>query len=222
MGEKMKGWEIAIVLIAAFVIGYYISFLLAVIILVVYFIYKTKKITKDRTTFQQAWKNKNIEYFKSFGSTQEEREKNIKKIFDNNQATIKSSFLYSYKYGSVDYDICLTQSRNLSIMDPKEKEFLKVSFLLYNNNSITPENFNYYLYAFVNGNGKAALDNFGLQRYYPAIARVENNNTADKYMFENCFKDNQTVISFSQNLNDASVDSAITRLMTLMQNIKES
>jgi len=222
MGEKLTGFELLLVLGAAFLIGFYSHLpLLGVAAVVGYFIYRFSKSNGNRTAFQKNYKKKNVDAFNALGSTKEEREKNIKKMFEENQATIKSSFLYSYKYLTVDHDIWFTQSRNLSIMEPREREFLKATFVLYNNNLITSENFSYYLYAFVNGNGKAAIDEIGWKHYYQLFAKAENNHAAITYMNQNCFNDNQTAIKFSQNVNDTSVDSAITKLMTKMQNIKE-
>ncbi len=217
MVEKMKE---LLILVASLIIGYYISFWITIIALVGYSIYRLSKNQKDRALFQQTYKQENIKYFNSIGSTKEERERNIKNMFDSKQATIRSSFLYQYKYGTVDYDIWFTQSRNLSIMESKERTFLRATFLLYNSNLITPENFSYYLYAFVNGNGKAAIDNIGYKSYCKAISRVEDNNTAIAYMNQNCFNDNQTIIRFSQNVMDAAVDSAITNFMKILQKLK--
>lgn len=196
MGEKMKGWEVLLILVAGFIIWKSIHPSVAVIAVIGYFIYRLSTNQKVRENFQKTYKKKNIDYFNSLGSTKEEREKKIKNMFDSNQDTIKSSYIYQYKYLTVDHDIWFTQSRNLSIMESKEREYLKATFLLYNNNLITSENFNYYLYAFVNGNGKAAIDDIGWKQYYQTVAKAANNQAAIAYMNQNCFNDNQTALTF--------------------------
>lgn len=222
MGEKMKGGEVLLVLAGAFAVGYFISYWLSIPAVIVYFYFRLKKNKEDRSVYQNSLRKRNIDYFNSFGSTKEEREKNIKEIFESKQSTIKSHLFYDYKYKSVDHDIWIDQTRNLSIMEPKEREFLRATFLLFNENLISAEAFGYYLFAFVNGNGKASLDNRGWKHYYQTIAKAEDNNEAITYMNENCFKDNDTIVRFAQSTLGASVDSAITNLMKILQKLKSS
>lgn len=64
--------------------------------------------------------------------------------------------------GSIEDTLIVnTISRSLVSMDNREREFLRTAFLLFNRSILSKEQYKYYLFSFVNGNGKASVETFG-------------------------------------------------------------
>ena len=161
---------------------------------------KNSKAAKASAILKAQEPQKN--FWKQLGSSVEEREKNIKQIFYSKDASINYGDSYHFKgwngQAHVNSSLTFCISRNLAAMEPREREFLKIALLLYNTGKVNDFGFNYYLFAFLNGNGKAYIENYSY-----------------KNIFEN-FSDAPGMVKFYQDKWDASVDSAINSLLQLM------
>jgi type IV secretion system protein VirD4 len=150
-----------------------------------------------------------IELWKKLGATPEERDKNIKKLFDSNNGTIFFGTRWDFKAVGADgskgnYFMQFRISRNLATMEKREREFLRTTFLLYNNGKLDENQWRYYRFAFINGNGKASIDdyNYLVPRDYG-------------------IKDAITMVKYYQDSDDSSVDSAINNLLRIIDNLEE-
>ncbi len=148
-----------------------------------------------------------FENFKALGSTIQEREKNINRLFDEKKQSMHFQWhwVHSEKYKNDEGhwrtdDSCyktISLSRNLASMDAKEREFLRIVFHLFNEGKITESNYCYFLLAFVYGNGKAAI--------------IHHKNYG--YSEHSGVKDGPTTVRYIVDHWDASVDSAVNHML---------
>ncbi len=151
--------------------------------------------------------------FERLGATVEEREKNIKKVFERKDQTLHFQWhlnhteTYRGTQGGWHKDnTCYKEAeitRNIGAMEPREREFLRTVFLLFNEGKISGEDYRYYLFAFVNGNGKASIKRFDYYTH-PDSSGVKDGPSTVKYLVDHW---------------DASVDSAINKLLLQLEEI---
>lgn len=211
LSETWKQDVIVLVIIIA--IGYFISGWLAFFVLIGYLIYNGRqKKSKNKMTVQEY--NKVIyDEFKTLGNSAEEREKNIKKLFDEKDKTIHFQWHWThseqYRNNNGGWSTnknCYKKielTRNLASMEPREREFLRSAMLLYNEGKLTDGNYCYYLFAFVYGNGKSAIVDYGYWGYSDHTG-VKDGPTTAKYIMDHW---------------DASVDSAINHLLRKIEEL---
>ena len=172
---------------------------------------KLSKIQKEELRIDQS----DRDLIKRLGSTTEEREKNIKKMFDEKKETLTLGIRRDYKYENGKLDplgqfIQFRISRNLAMMEQREREFLRTTYLLANSKKLGDNQYDYYRFAFINGNGKASIDEYN---YY----LIDKDNTGSGNI--EGVKDGPTLIKYYQDQFDASVDSAINNLLKVMENL---
>lgn len=151
-----------------------------------------------------------FESFKTFGESVEIREKNIKAFFDKNEGTVYYSDYNNWDEVKDSFAKAIIKNqnymwfrikRNLISMEPKEKEFLRTTLLLYNKGILNDTQYRYYLFAFVNGNGKASVDSHSW-RFLDGDRQV---------------KDAGSLVKYYQEQSDASVESAINHLLETIE-----
>ncbi len=156
-------------------------------------------------------KQPEIEFWNRLGATPEEREKSIKKLFDTNSASIPFGTRWDFtgKDGQGRTDRrCFVQfqiSRSLATMEPREREFLKITFLLYNSGHLNENDWQHFRFALINGNGKASIDDFSFAAYRETTG----------------IQDGPTAVKFYQDNDNASVDSVINELLKIIENLSE-
>lgn len=162
--------------------------------------------TAERLRMQQP----EIDLWNKLGSTKEEREKAIKKLFDGKKATIPFGTRWDF-IGENDEgrkSKCFIQfqiSRNLAAMESREREFLRIVFLLYNRGHLNENQWRHFRFALINGNGKASIDEFNYLVYTQ----------------ETGIKDGPTTVKYYQDHDNATVDSAISELLGIIEKDKE-
>ena len=149
-----------------------------------------------------------IQLWNSLGTTIEEREKGINKLFDSNKGTVYFGTRWDYKGldsngAKADFFMQFRISRNLATMEKREREFLRNTFLLYNRGNLDDNQWRYFRFAFINGNGKASLEDFN---YYVSS--------------DSGIKDGVTMLKYYQDIDDGSVDSAINKLLKIIDKIE--
>lgn len=162
---------------------------------------KDKKL-KEKLRLEQP----DRELWKKLGSTTEEREKNIKKMFDEKKENLTFGTRWDFVYGKRESDnfIQFRISRNLALMEQREREFLRTVFLLGNSGKLNDYQWDYYRFALINGNGKASIGEYEYQLFGDDTTGIRDGPTAIKYY---------------QDRYDASVDSAINNLLKKMENL---
>ncbi|MEQ1794117.1 MAG: type IV secretory system conjugative DNA transfer family protein [Nitrospira sp.] len=160
-------------------------------------------------------KRPDAEAWKQLGGTAEVREQNIRKLFDEKVGTLsyggrwdgktEKSFPDGEK-GEVDAYIQFRISRGLAAMDPRDREFLRTAYLLFNANLISGPAFEYYRFAFISGNGKASIDSW----------------TYSNELREKGVANGLTAVRFYQDLIDASVDSAVNALLGVLEKLGQA
>jgi type IV secretion system protein VirD4 len=200
---------IAGIVILCLILGYFISFWIPVIAGVIGLIIRSSNKATEKDKIKDSFNRFNIEQFKSLGETKEERDKNIRKMFDNKDGTLRFGTWYEYeasvqnpngatfytkKYTSLRFKI----SRHIAAMEQREREFLKTTLLLFNEERLNYNQYKYYLLAFIYGNGKTSIDTWSYENSYDG------------------FKDGPGVVKYYVEQSDASVDSAINSLIQVM------
>ena len=170
---------------------------------------KKAKLRREANAFNQVI----FDEFNSLGSTKEERKKTIIQLFESKQKTMHFQWLWIYteQYdlanGGWDNDencfLQIEQTRNLASMEPREREFLRSAMLLYNDGKLSNDAYAYYLFAFVNGNGKSGIV------FWKTFTHKKE------------LKDGPTVAKAFMDGWDASVDSAINNLLQNMEQLGE-
>jgi len=186
-----------------------------------YFIYRyfsrKKEISApvDKTTSTSTPYNRVIfEDFLALGTTVQEREKSINRLFDEKKRSIDFQWHFKVREqyrddegkqrsdSSIFKTIAL--SRNLASMDVKERELLRITFHLFNEGKMTETDYCYHLLAFVYGNGKAS------------IKRADYNG----YKEQTGLKDAPSVVRSAVDALNANVDSAVNRIMQHIAHIE--
>ena len=165
----------------------------------------------------QAAQAPDIAAWNALGSTADEREKTIKLMFHNQEGSLSVGTRSYFRgkgrgdQGNWTYDdncfVELRISRSLAAMEPREREFLRTVYLLFNAGEINEQQFRYYGFAFINGDGKATIDRWTY--WFPG----------EEYVAEAGIKNGPDVVRFHQNQRDASVDSAVNALMGVLQKL---
>lgn len=174
------------------------------------------KTQERKENFIEKYNSKIFEDFYALGDTREERTKKINTIFDSREKTISfqwywqnnEQYLNNRGHWETNKE-CYKKvelQRNLANMEPKEREFLRTVFLLFNEQKITESNFTYYLLAFINGNGKGSIIDYAYWGYSNTTG-VKDGPSTVKYIVDNW---------------DASVDSAINHLLRVINEVDES
>jgi type IV secretion system protein VirD4 len=180
----------------------------AIIVWVIWWLRTRKQNKKDKKLKEKLrLEQPDFDLWKKLGSTPEEREKNIKKMFDEKKESLTFGTRWDFVYGKLesDYFIQFRISRNLALMEPREREFLRTTFLLANSGKLNDFQWDYYRFALINGNGKASIAEYN---YY-----LFGDKGAD------IVRDGPTAIKYYQDSYDASVDSAINNLLKRMETI---
>lgn len=213
--QSQPSWKTDLpILIGLILVGYFISGWLAFILFIVVIIIRGRGKKEDKKNAINEYNSVIFNNFQELGSTPEEREKKIRQMFDEKQKTIH--FQYHWNHSEkrktqegnwVTENGCykkISLSRNLASMDPREREFLRTAFLLFNDGKINNDNFRYYLFAFVYGNGKAGINEYNYLTY-PENTGVKDGPTTAKYIMDSW---------------DASVDSAINHLLKKIETLE--
>lgn len=177
-----------------------------------------QKLTKAADVFNRSI----FEEFLTLGKTKEEREKNIKKIFYQKNKTIHFQWYWvhpeKYKveakegqssYWTNDKYYCYKKikiSRNLASMEAREREFLQTVLLLFNEKNLSSLEYRDFLFAFVNGDGKAGIIDYNYYTH-PEYSGVKDGPTTVKYIMDNW---------------GASVDNAISKLLVKIGELENS
>lgn len=173
------------------------------------------------------------ELWNQLGSSKDEREKNIKKMFDSNNKNLSVGISWDFIEGLRAYGGPFLQfriNRNLAAMEQREREFLRIAYSLYNNGQINDNQFEYYNFSLINGDGKAAIEEY---RYSWGLDDLTKNsylstgNQNGKYehrLPNNCesLKDGPTTVKFYQDHARASVDSAINNLLKIIEEVGQN
>lgn len=191
----------------------YVSVLLGIAIIIGYGIYNNSRQRKKAIDHNALFNRRIYDDFESLGNTKEEREKNIKKFFEGNDKTIRFHWIWSHSESYRDNQgarrtdkSCykkVSLARNLASMEPREREFLKNTFLLFNEGQITPQNYCYYLLAFVYGNGKGSIVDYDYLTHSS----------------ESGVKDGPSCVKYIVDHWDASVDSAVNHLLRRIEEL---
>lgn len=188
-------------------LGWIVAIAVLVFIVKTYIKSKSVNLQKMTTNVQEI----DTDFWKSLGDNREAREKNIKRLFDDNKETIPFSKLWVMQWNplrlSGDNYIQFRISRNIAKMEKREKEFLRSTFLLYNEGKLDESQWEYYRFAFINGDGKASID---------ACSWNVNEQIAGK------IGDSISAVRYYQDQYDASVDSAINNFLSLMNSIEKN
>lgn len=208
-----KTWKRDLLVLAiCILVGYFISFLLALIAFIVYIIVNNSNKAAEKRKENEAYNRIIIDQFLKLGDSAAEREKNIKRMFDNKEGTISFSNHYSFidqvqnanggwnkKTSYVRFDI----HRNIAAMEQREREFLKTTMLLFNSAKLSDTQYRYYLFAFVNGNGKASVNTWNYSVWDQGRG----------------IKDGPSAVRFYQEQNDASTDSAVNHILKILDDL---
>jgi len=191
-------------------INYLISSLLYVgvsvlgIILIIWILYKLVKGSKGKAETEKSKIQKPFrEFWLSLGNDINDREKNIRRLFEAKTGNIPFGDRLEIRNYGAKHFIQFQLSRNLASMEQREREFLRTTFLLYNSGLLSNSQWEYYCFAFVNGNGKASVDSYS---YY-----IQSESTG--------VKNAPSAVKYYEGLKDASVDSAINSLMGLIEKL---
>lgn len=170
------------------------------------------------------------ELWTQLGESKEEREKNIKKMFDSNNKNLTVCVNWDFIEGLRGYGGPFVQfriSRNLAAMEPREREFLRITYTLYNNGQINDSQFEYYNFSLVNGDGKAAIEDYSYLWGVGELAKnsylttTNQNGDYERNLPNNCdsLKDGPSTVKFYQDHAMANVDSAINHLLKIIENV---
>lgn len=166
-------------------------------VVALYFImwHKSEEAGKKMSTLKDAASAYNrviYDEFRELGATQEERRRNIDAMFDRNDKTMRfqwfwihSETYYANNVQQMD-QMCfkkISLTRSLASMEPREREFLRIAYHLYNEGKLTDENFCYYLFCFVHGNGKAGIAQYQYHTH-PQTTAIKDGPTMLKYFTE--------------------------------------
>jgi hypothetical protein len=151
--------------------------------------------------------------WEALGSTEEERARNIEQMFDNQDGKVSygtrwyfSGYPRGVAGGWMSDDNCFLEfrvSRSLSAMEPLERESLLMVYRLFNWNEISAEDFGYYRFAFINGDGKAAIDTWSYS--FPG----------EEYAAAAGIKSDADVVRFCRDQWGASVNKALVKMIAL-------
>lgn len=173
-----------------------------------------KDIYPELTLFVNEFKREDINEWNKLGSTKEEREKGIKKMFDSNQAILKFALRHNFydriyqnkkfKEVGVQKFISFIIERSLSAMEKREREFLRITYLLRNESKLSDSQWNYYRFAFIYGDGKASKG----QTAWSGVPELhEHKTTASEYYAK---------------MQNITVDSAINDLLKIIEEVGQT
>lgn len=170
---------------------------------------------KKNAKAQAEAKRPDGEAWKRLGATPEEREATIKRLFDAKQGSLSYGTIWffegkkpregekqepwTYRHSWIRFRI----SRSLAVMDPREREFLRMVYLLFNAKQISFDEFEFYRFCFINGNGKGTVDSCA---YF-----VSEEETG--------IKSAPSAVRYFQDKADASVDSAVNKLLGTLEKL---
>ncbi len=166
-----------------------------------YLVFKAIMNSQTRGKGREEYERINREQIKKFGVTVEEREKNIKKLFERKDDVISSGARMNFRVGIAKIKGTLVRLFGLKSAQTcicnasKRKRAFETGIVANNSGKLTRKNINYYLLAFVYGNGKCAIDSWSYRNNY------EN------------FKDGPSLVKFYVDKCDASVESATNNLL---------
>jgi type IV secretion system protein VirD4 len=208
-----KTWkQDLLVLIACILLAYFVSFWLALIGFIVYVVINNSNQKADHQKELAEYNRTCVNQFMQLGSSPEERENRIKEMFNTKKGTISfcqhldfmdkvqdSNGAWVRRKSFIRFDI----HRNITAMEHREREFLRGAMLLFNSGKLTETQYCYYLFAFLNGNGKASLNSW-------------NYSVWDK---GRGIKDGPSAVKFYQDQSDGSTDSAVNHLLKLLDTL---
>jgi type IV secretion system protein VirD4 len=157
---------------------------------------------------QAAAMRPNLDAWNALGRTVEEREVNIKRMFDEKRASLQVVLRYDVQGSKIISELqkgtstkasgCVEVGvrRNIGVMEPREREFLRSAYLLYNRALMKRSHWLYYCFALINGNGKAEVT------YWKS--------------WDLGVADGAGAARFLQDQLNATVESAISSLMTVV------
>lgn len=174
-------------------------------------IWMRKRRTANKVQAQQEAARPDFEAWARLGSTPEERERNIKKIFEEKTATLSYGARFDFQHrvqvqgqaAMLDCFITFRISRNIAAMENREREFLRTTYLLYNAGLISDAAWRLFSFAFINGNGKAAIDHWEYKNVPPEAG----------------IKDGASLVKFYQDRNDAGVDGAVNAMLSVLEKV---
>jgi hypothetical protein len=151
--------------------------------------------------------------WEALGPTAEARERNIELMFDNpgSRVSYGTRWYFTGKArgagGEWMYDEnCFLEfrvTRSLSAMEPLERASLLLVYRLFNAEQISAEEFDYFRFAFINGNDKAAIDTWSYS--FPS----------DEYAAEAGVTNGPDVVRFCRDRWAASFNNAVVKLIAL-------
>lgn len=158
----MGGGEIFTVFI---IVLEFIGIPISVILIIRYIIKSRRRKKKYNQAYkeQEKYTNKNYEQITSLGNTPQEREIGIHRLFDEKSASIfyiETDFIHPEINGKKNKKLIFgitKYSRNIASFNNKEREFLRIVFLLNNYKGISLTEF---LYPIINSEKKANVESF--------------------------------------------------------------
>ncbi|MEO7412323.1 MAG: hypothetical protein ABIZ81_03110, partial [Opitutaceae bacterium] len=147
--------------------------------------------------------------FRKLGSTPEARGEAINRMFDQKREVLSFSGRYEFagtnaeKVAGTGY-VQFRISRSLLAMEAKEREFLRSTFFLRNAGLLNDDQWDFYQFAFMNGDGKASIDECEFRS--PDSAGI---------------KDAPAAVRFYQTAIGCSVDSAVNALLGVIRKAEQ-
>lgn len=147
------------------------------------------------------------------GKSKDERAAAIDRMFDARTAIVGYGTLWTQKYKRKNHEEKIVGEtrlstfriqRGLAAFETREREFLRAAYHLYNAGNIGEQDWRYYSFAFVNGNGKAQIVS------YDMAFGVDQKD------------DPQAIIKEFMDSVDGSVDSAVNRLLAQIAGLDSS
>jgi len=188
--------------------------IVAVVVFVIWLVRTRRRARADREQARRdAARKPDLDAWAALGATAEERERNINAMFDRKSGTIGYGTYLKFQHETlkknsqsesgetdhtmVDAFIEFRISRNLAAMDNREREFLRAAYLLRNAGAINETSWRRATFCFVWGDGKGVINHC----LYDAPREAQ-------------IKDWPSAVRYFQQRHSASVDSAVSGLMS--------
>ena len=150
-----------------------------------------------------------LDAWQQLGADPEEREQAINRLFDARIGTIEFDSMWDFEYshtnssGSTETaysSMSFRIARDLAVMDNRESEFLRATYLLYNAELIDLQAWREFTFCFLYGDGKAVIVSCDYRE-----------------PIELPFRDWQGAIKYFANYHQATVESAAGKLCAIIE-----
>lgn len=211
LASQQRSAEFQAMVMSAVVAAFWIAVVIGVVWLV---LWMRRRGKAKRAAAVDAAQRPDFEAWEKLGETPEERTRAINAMFDSKSGTIGFGTRFYFivnvtrqteqgtRVSRENKFLNFRISRNLSAMDNREREFLRTTYLLYNGGVISEPQWRHLTFCLVYGDGKANIESWNV----PSLSLDGDVKLPD----------GASVVEYFKVQHDATVDSAVSSLLTLM------